>query len=99
MVIRPVVPEGFVHKVLLESREAMASRLAKHGPGAYVDGHHALGIITEEWKELVDALQAGDQKEVRKELFDVAIAALFAIASMDFIFHDKAVDPRPSLNP
>lgn len=63
-------------------REQMNYRLQKHGPGKYASPHESLGIIAEEYHELIQAITKNDGEEIEKELYDIAVAALFAIASL-----------------
>jgi hypothetical protein len=57
----------------------LEERLKQHGYGAF-------GIVAEEYHELVQAVTSepiiGD-KSVRAELIDIAVACLFAVASID----------------
>jgi NTP pyrophosphatase (non-canonical NTP hydrolase) len=69
-------------EALVDLARELRRRLAKHGPGAYVDAHHALGVIVEEMAELTDAIRANDERETIAELFDVAVGAVFAVASL-----------------
>ena len=73
-------------KVLLNTIEALTvkigQRIEQHGRGAYVSHHEMLGIVTEEYKELIDAVQSNDPVDVGNELMDVAVSAIYSIASM-----------------
>ncbi len=60
--------------------DAMEMRLKQKGPGSYASSHEVLGIITEEWKELIDAVQLNSMEDVDKELVDIAVGCVFAIA-------------------
>ena len=62
-------------------RSNMARAIEKHGNGAYVGAHEALGILTEEYDELIGAVRSDDPVQVEKELMDVAQVAIFGIAS------------------
>lgn len=83
---RPKVDALEISLVLEQLSRGMAARLKKHGYGAYVGPHEALGVITEEYAELVEAARRsdrpGDATEFADELLDVAVAALFGIASL-----------------
>jgi NTP pyrophosphatase (non-canonical NTP hydrolase) len=61
----------------------LTRRFVKHGTGAYASPHEALGIITEEMWELVEAVKLNDRSATRGELLDVAVAALVAVMSQD----------------
>lgn len=73
-------------KILLEAVEALTVNLGrkieKHGRGAYVGHHETLGIVAEEYHELLDAVRQNDPVDVANELMDIAVACLFGVASM-----------------
>lgn len=54
-----------------------------HGPGVYVNYHECLGIITEEYQELVMAVRRNRSEDIVNELADVAISAIWGIASRE----------------
>lgn len=58
--------------------KAMLERINKHGAGAFITTHEALGVITEENVELIHAIKSKDEDEILKELMDVAVPAIFA---------------------
>lgn len=72
--------------ILLKALEALtvniARKIEKHGRGAYVGNHEALGIITEEYWELIEACKQNDPVDIANELMDVAVGAVFGVASM-----------------
>jgi NTP pyrophosphatase (non-canonical NTP hydrolase) len=47
---------------------------ARYGP--YTSSHEALGVITEEYQELVDAVRANDLGAIRREALQLGAAAL-----------------------
>lgn len=61
--------------------------LDKKGWGVFQSKHEALGVITEEYHELVEAIHTTDlneqgDKHIREELEDIAVACIVAIASL-----------------
>lgn len=60
---------------LLQLRVEILRRLDQHGPGEFVSTHEILGVVTEEYFELVDAVKR--HEHVGAELMDVAVGALF----------------------
>lgn len=78
---RILVPENVIAKVGRDVMKKLAERLVQHGPGSFIGAHEVLGILTEEWKELIDAVQANDCTQVEKELIDIAVACVFGVAS------------------
>lgn len=73
-------------QILLNAVEALTVNLGrkieKHGRGAYVGPHETLGIVAEEYHELIEAVKQNDPVDVANELMDVAVACLFGVASM-----------------
>lgn len=62
--------------------QEFARRLRQKGRGALVGPHEGLGIIVEEYDELIDAIRANDRSETVKESADLAVACMFGIASL-----------------
>lgn len=58
-------------------------RLDEKGNGLFVDKHQIYGIVAEEVKELLDALHANDIEGMKRELKDIAAAAIWGIASIE----------------
>ncbi len=79
---RPPVSQESLLKAMETVAERMGLKLEKHGNGAYVSHHEMLGIITEEYLELSTAIHDNDVIEVGNELHDIAVSAIFSIASL-----------------
>ena len=66
-------------------RACMIQNMEKNGYGAFVSPHECLGVITEEYQELVFATQQSSRTQVIapfcNELLDLASAAIFGLAS------------------
>lgn len=58
-------------------------RLEQKGRAGFASRHEILGIATEEYKEVTDAVHAGDLVRLRAELADLAVACAFGIACID----------------
>ena len=58
----------------------LIARIARHGNGCFASSHEILGIITEEYDELKDAVHDNDRDQIIHELLDLAVPAVFAIA-------------------
>ena len=61
-------------------------RLKEKGRGTFSSSHEILGIVTEEYWELVDAVKRhGDDKagRIKQELMDIAVACVFGCACID----------------
>lgn len=70
--------------------EALSRRIhqkvKKCGDHAFVSRHEILGQVTEEYLELSDAVKTDKsrfKRHIRDELFDIAIAAIWGILSID----------------
>lgn len=60
----------------------LAKRLLEKGSFGYISNHETLGIVAEEYHELVDAVRSNKDDEVKAELTDIAVGCLFGVASM-----------------
>lgn len=80
--VRPQISEEVLLKTLEEVTKNVGTKIQRKGRGVYVSHHEALGIITEEYKELIDAVQSNNPVEVASEMMDVAVGAIWGLASM-----------------
>ena len=53
----------------------------KHGP--LDDDMTALGVITEEYHEVIEAIRRGDYADTRAELMDLAVACIRRVLTLD----------------
>jgi len=60
----------------------MRMRIAKKGQLSHASRHESLGLIAEEYFELIEAIKSNDDEEIVHELADVAVGCIWAIASM-----------------
>lgn len=61
----------------------IALRLEQKGPGLFVDLHQCYGVMAEELnKEFLDAVHANDDEQALIEAIDVAVAAIWTVASI-----------------
>lgn len=79
---RVKVEDKHVTAALLVIKETLAKRIRQHGPGAYAGPHEGLGIVTEEYFELVEAVRSNVSGQVEREYLDLTIAGLFGLASL-----------------
>lgn len=70
--------------VFQDLKDLLALRLKEKGRGISISNHESLGIITEEYGELVEAIRKGDEA-FDEEVEDLAIACIFHLASASFI--------------
>lgn len=81
---RPRVCDVNVERALEAVKQNLLMRMNKKGRGAFISSHEIYGILAEELnKELLDAMHANDAKQFVKELIDVAVGAIFALASYE----------------
>lgn len=57
-------------------------RIKEKGDRAFISDHEALGVIAEEYDELLEAVRSNDPEKVMHELRDVIVGALWGIASI-----------------
>ncbi len=81
---RPQIKRLAVKKAGETVRRKLLDRLDKDkGWGAWLSRHEILGFLTEEYIETVEAVHDGAMVDVRRELIDVAVGCIFAIACID----------------
>lgn len=88
MIQRKQISRTEIDTVFEAARQHCNRCLVKHGTGSFVGKHEILGNLVEEMHELTLAVHSNEVRgragSVREELLDVAITALFGIASIDF---------------
>jgi hypothetical protein len=67
--------------VSVQLPKELNERILKHGNGVFVSPHETYGVLAEEMGELLEAIRANDGGEIRAELYDVAIGAIWGIVS------------------
>lgn len=77
---RPILEPQHIEAALELVRLAFSRALEKHGNHAELSWHEVSGDVTEEYHEFLDEIQANSDKR-EAELVDIAIAALWGIAS------------------
>lgn len=58
-------------------------RINQKGRGAWQSTHEVLGVITEEYWELQEAIKNNNLEQVKKELMDIAVACHFGITCIN----------------
>ena len=74
-----------VDSVLNEIREKVIYRLKQKGWGISVSRHEIYGLLAEEFKELLDALQGHGNEaraEFHDELLDIGVGVVHALCSL-----------------
>lgn len=70
-------------KELAAIKYALYKRLDEKGYGEFSSTHEMLGIITEEYLELVEAVRSNNQKDIKKEVVDITVACIFGCACIN----------------
>ena len=79
---RDNVEQREIDAVLEAVKQSLLRRLDQHGWGKFVGPHEALGVLTEEWKECIDAAQDNNNTELAKEMLDIAISGIWGYLSL-----------------
>ena len=100
---RVLVTDSVLQSSVALTVETLKRRLSKHGVFSAIGPHETLGIITEEYQELIGAIRGNNREETKQELIDIAVSCIFGLASMNQqdIDGEKAegIDPKDSSNP
>lgn len=62
--------------------DRLEDRLIQKGQGTWSSRHEILGVVTEEYHELLEAVHSGRPEEIGNELEDLAVAAVFGLACL-----------------
>lgn len=81
-IIRLPVSELYREEAWRRVMENLDERLRQHGDASYAGPHEALGTIAEEYDEFLDAVRSNDAERVMEEAADIAVGALWTIASL-----------------
>ncbi|MBL1177599.1 hypothetical protein [Pantanalinema sp. GBBB05] len=80
---RHQLEESDLRSAINEVKVMLVIRMEQKGMGSMASNHEILGILDEEYDEYRDAIHAkGSQDDKVNELVDIAVAALFGIASI-----------------
>lgn len=79
---RPQLSDVILLQAIESLTVGMGTRIENKGRGAFLSNHEMLGIVAEEYHELVEAVRQNDAVDVANELADIAVACLFSLASM-----------------
>lgn len=80
---RPTIPRQALEISIKEISNKTDFRLAQKGTHAWQSTHEILGVITEEYWELQEAIKNNNMEEIKKELMDIAVACHFGIACIN----------------
>jgi hypothetical protein len=71
-----------INTVFKDLQRKVRDRLNQKGLGILLSRHEMLGVVTEEYHELVRAIQHGDLPDVTNELIDIAVACIVSMSSI-----------------
>ena len=74
---------GATDSAMKAVRDALEMRLEEKGYRTYASSHEISGIVDEEVNEMKEAVHDNDNEYLRKELIDIAVAAIWGIVSID----------------
>lgn len=76
----PITAEQ-LQEVVGKVMHEIAKQAECEGDHSFGSSHESLGILSEEMWELTEAVTSNDRDDVRAELRDIAVAAIWALAS------------------
>lgn len=81
--VRDTVSDENINDAMQSVRTHLLKKMAEKGRGAFVSPHEASGVIDEEVREFKDEVHANDADKQFTELLDIAVAAIWSIASAE----------------
>jgi hypothetical protein len=77
----PTVQGQTIKSLLNLTACGLGIRIKKHSDRAFASNHEGLGVIVEEYDELIEAIRSNDNTKVLNEAIDLAVACLWLVAS------------------
>lgn len=72
----------------------LTRRIKQKGQYSHITPHETLGLVTEEYHELLEAVHLNQSAEFGQELTDIAVGCIFGLASHYARNRKKAKDPN-----
>ena len=79
---RPVITDADLERVIQVVVRKLEFRMKEKGRGAFVSSHEIMGIVSEEYDEMKEAVQENDHNKLFDELADIAVGSIKGMASM-----------------
>lgn len=79
---RPELTADDINIAIRKLQKEVARRLNEKGKGSFASRHEILGVATEEYHELIEAVTSKSLAEVEDELFDSAVGSIISAASV-----------------
>lgn len=82
--MRKLVTNGGATDSAIKSvKDQLEIRLEEKGCHTFTSSHEVSGLMDEEFDEMKEAVHRNDNEHLRKELVDIAVAAIWGIVSID----------------
>lgn len=78
---RVIISDDCIKDVTHELIASLSSRIIEKGSYSFTSSHEILGIVAEEYDEFLEAVRTNDKKQLKKELLDLGVAIIWALAS------------------
>jgi NTP pyrophosphatase (non-canonical NTP hydrolase) len=83
MAIRDQANDFEIESLKITFSEELEKRIKKHGKGKFISPAESLGVLCEEYKEVIDAVQSNITEKIFNEMIDVAVASMWAVLSLN----------------
>ena len=77
------ITEPAIKKSTEETYNKIIYRLNQKGWHSLSSTHEILGVVAEEYQELIEAIKEGDKEKIKQELLDISVACNFGMACID----------------
>ncbi len=78
-----ITNDGYTDSAIKSIKDQLEIRLEEKGYRTYSSSHEISGIMDEEMDEMKEAIHFNDNQQLRKELVDIAVGAIWSIVSID----------------
>jgi len=78
---RPETTADEVNIAIHRLQKAIAKALNEKGTGGFVSHHEILGALSEEFREVENAVRSEDSDEIVEKLFNVAVVSVLGVIS------------------
>jgi NTP pyrophosphatase (non-canonical NTP hydrolase) len=79
---RQVVEFEAKKAVMDDFRRMLGHRIVEKGDKTFASRHEVLGVLTEEFQELVDAVKSNSMDSFEAELLDIMVGAFWGLCSL-----------------
>jgi NTP pyrophosphatase (non-canonical NTP hydrolase) len=83
VLMRTQLNDEQITNAISKTIEKLQYRLRQKGYGTFSSKHEILGVITEEYSELVNAVHGKNYNEMKEELLDIAVGSIFGLACIE----------------